>query len=90
MSERKVYLISNIEEYGKLMAYCIEHDIVVFRTYWNEKEKGNRCFEVNFKDKRCYYSSKEYYFNEGYNILIPVFDFNKFGTIIISRFENAL
>ena len=34
------YLIANIEDYGKLMAFCIKHDICVFRTYWDERKKG--------------------------------------------------
>ena len=34
-----VYLISNVEEFGKLMSFCIDNDICVFRTYWNEQEK---------------------------------------------------
>lgn len=75
----KVYLIKNIEEYGKLMAYCIENDIVVFRSYWDDREKGNRCYSISFKDKRLYYSSKEYYENKGAEIIIPEFYCDNFG-----------
>lgn len=45
MKKEKVYLIRNIEEYGKLMAYCINKDITVWRTYWDETQKGNRCYK---------------------------------------------
>lgn len=33
---KKAYLITNIEEYGKFISFCINKDICVFRTYWNE------------------------------------------------------
>lgn len=75
----KVYLIKNIEEYGKLIAYCIENDISVFRSYWDDREKSNRCYNISFKDKRLYYSSKEYYENEGAEIVIPEFYCTNFG-----------
>lgn len=74
-----VYLILNIEEYGKLLAYCIEKDISVFRTYWDEREKGNRCFNVDFNDKRCYYSDINYYRELGYSVVVPKFIIDKFG-----------
>ena len=75
----KVYLIQNIEEYGKLIAYCIENDISVFRTYWDEREKDNMCYKISFTDKRCYYSSKQYYENLGAKIIIPEFYWDNFG-----------
>lgn len=85
----KVYLIKNIEEYGKLIAYCIENDISVFRTYWDDREKGNRCYHISFKDKKCYYGDKEYYENEGAKIIIPEFYCTKFGKYrIIEHYEN--
>lgn len=31
--KKVAFIISNIEEYGKLIAFCIENDICVFRTY---------------------------------------------------------
>lgn len=76
---KKAYLISNIEEYGKLVAFCIENDINVWRTYWNEREKGDRCFNIDWVEKRCYYSSTLYYETEGYEIVIPKFHLNKLG-----------
>ncbi len=75
----KAYLIKNIEEYGKLMAYCIKNDISVFRTYWDEREKGNRCYHISFKDKKCYYSSKQYYEDLSAEIIIPEFYLDNFG-----------
>ena len=80
---KEVYLITTIEEYGKLIAYCIEHDIQVFRTYWDESAKGNRCYHIDYSEKRCYYSSKEYYIDNGYAIVVPKFYFNKYGTVCI-------
>lgn len=85
----KVYLIKNIEEYGKLIAYCIEKDISVFRSYWDDREKGNRCYNISFKDKRLYYSSKEYYENEGAEIIIPEFYCTNFGEYKIIEHKEA-
>ena len=78
---KKVFLISDIEQFGLFIAYCIELDICVFRTYWNENNKGDRCYCIDFSEKRCYYGSKQYWINEGYEIFIPQFYFNEFGRI---------
>ena len=79
------YLIENIEEYGKLVSFCIENDIVVWRTYWDEREKGDRCFEIEWKEKRCYYSSKDFYRRKGYEIIKPKFYLDEYGTYKIER-----
>lgn len=85
----KVYLIKNIEEYGKLIAYCIENDISVFRSYWDDREKGNRCYHISYENKRLSYGSKEYYENEGAEIIIPKFYCTEFGKYrIIEDKEN--
>lgn len=79
--KEEVYLIKNIEEFGKLMAFCIENDICIFRTYWNEKEKGKRIYHIDWQEKRCYYSSGAYYQDESrFKIVIPNFVFNEYGT----------
>ena len=75
----KVYLISNIEEYGKFISYCIEHDINVWRLYWDEKEKGDRCYQIDWSNKRCFYSSRKYWEDNGYGIIIPQFVLDKYG-----------
>lgn len=76
---KTVYLISSIEEYGKLIAFCIYNDISVFRTYWDEREKGNICFNIDWQDKRCYYSSKQFYSSMGYEIKSPIFEVDEYG-----------
>lgn len=76
--KEKVYLIKNIEEYGKFISYCINKDISVFRTYWDEKEAGDRCYRIDWNEKRCYYSSKSY-FEKDYTIVTPVFILNNDG-----------
>ena len=76
---KKAYLIRSIEEFGKLMSLCIEKDISVFRTYWDEREKGSRCYRIDWQEKRCYYSSREYWENEGYEVVVPVFVVNQYG-----------
>ena len=78
---KTAFLITSIEEYGKLMSYCIEHDISVFRTYWDEREKGDRCYHIEFNQhsKSCGYSNKNFYLSQGYKIVIPKFRLNKYG-----------
>lgn len=76
---KRVYLISNIEEYGKLISFCINNDIQVWRTYWDEREKGDRCYQIDWQQKRCYYSSKQYYIDNGYKIVIPTFALDPYG-----------
>ena len=85
----KVYLIKNIEEYGKLVAYCIENDISVFRSYWDDREKGNRCYNISLEDKKLYYGSKEYYKNEGAEIIIPEFYCTTFGKYRIIEHKES-
>ena len=75
----KCYRIKNIEEYGKLISYCIDNDINVFRTYWDEREAGNRCFWINHKEKRCYYASRKFYESEDYQVVEPTFALDTFG-----------
>lgn len=86
--EKKAFLITNIEEYGKLISFCIENDISVWRTYWDEREKGDRCYNIDWKEKRCYYSSRRYYENNGYEIVSPTFQLNEYGTYEPIRNEN--
>lgn len=76
---KKAYLITNIEEYGKFISFCINKDILVWRTYWDEQEKGDRCYAIDWKEKRCYYSSRLYYENNGYEIIVPTFTLNTYG-----------
>ena len=53
MNQNKIaYRISSIEDYGKFMAFCIDKDINVWRTYWNEQEKGDRCYNIDWREKR--------------------------------------
>lgn len=73
----KVYLISNIEEYGKFISYCIDNDISVWRTYWDDREKGERCYHINWKEKRCYYSDRAFY--DDYKVIIPIFELDSYG-----------
>lgn len=81
---RKAYLIANIEEYGKLMAHCIENDICVFRTFWDAREQGNRCYIVDYPNKKCFYSSRKYCEDIGYEIVIPNFAVDKWGRWVIA------
>lgn len=75
----KVYLIKNIEEYGKFIAYCIDHDINVWRLYWDEKEKGNICYRIDWGNGRCFSSSKKYWEDNGYEIVEPNFILDEYG-----------
>ena len=82
---KTAYLITNVEDYGKLMAFCINNDVTVWRTYWNEKDKGDRCYNIDWKEKRCYYGPRCYYENEGYEIVIPNFTLDIYGDFQIER-----
>ena len=76
---KKVFLITSVEQYGKFVSYCIDNDISVWRLYWDDREKGNRCFHINWKEKRCYYASKKFYEDEGFEVITPLFLLN-FGS----------
>ena len=76
---KTAHLISNIEEYGKLLSFLISNDVNVYRLYWNEQEKGDRCYRIDWQEKRCYYSSRRYYENEDYEIVTPTFLLDKYG-----------
>ena len=71
---KKAFKINNANDYGLLMAFCIEHDVSVFRTYFNVGEVYN----IDFNDKRCYHSKEKYYIDNGYTILVPDFYFDKY------------
>lgn len=86
---KTAFLISNIEEYGKLMAYCIQYDVNVFRTYWDERQKGNRCYSIEIGEykKECNYSDKSYYIAQRYEIAKPVFYLDEYGKYVLSKGE---
>lgn len=81
----KVFLISTIEEYGKFVSYCINHDINVWRLYWDEREKGDRCYAIHWGNGRCFYSSRKYWETEGYDIIVPRFELDGWGNYIITN-----
>lgn len=75
----KVFLLSSIENYGKFISFCIDNDISVWRLYWDDREKSNRCFHINWKENRCYYASIKFYEDEGFEVVSPLFVLN-FGS----------
>lgn len=83
--KKVAYLIKNIKQFGFLIAYCIDKDISVFRTFYRVGD--NFCYNINFKEKRCYYSSVDYYESEGYEIFEPRFDFDEFGKVVLLKGE---
>lgn len=87
--EKVAYKIKDINEYRKLMAYCIEKDINVWRAYWSNRKKDNRCYSIDWKTKICYYSSIDYYKSNGYKIIEPNFIFNEYGVVNIEN-DNSL
>lgn len=86
---KKAYLITSIEEYGKFISFCIDKDICVFRTYWDEREKGKRCYSIDWKEKRCLYSSLFFFENNGYEIVIPIFQLDEYGKYKAITQSNA-
>lgn len=85
---RKAYLITNIEEYGKFISFCINNDITVWRAYWDDREKEDRCYDIDWKEKRCYYASRRYYEDEDYDIVVPTFTLNAYGDFQITDTEK--
>ena len=79
--KNKAYLINNIDDYGKLIAYCIYKDISVWRTYYDDRDKGKFCCNIDWKDKRCYYGTLNFYQREGYEIVVPKFEIDEFGKV---------
>lgn len=77
------YLINTIEEYGKLVAYCIDHDISVWRSYWDQRGAGRICYSIDRKDKRLMLSDRLFYEKNGYEVVTPVFDVTEYGKITI-------
>lgn len=77
------YRISNIEDYGKFIAFCINKDITVWRTYWDEQEKGDRCYYIDWKEKRCFYSPEWFYVDKCCTIINPTFSINSVGDYYI-------
>lgn len=77
--KKVAFIISNIEEYGKLISFCIRYDICVFRTYWDEREKVDRCYSIDWKEKKCLYSPRLYFENNGYEIVTPIFQLDDYG-----------
>ena len=91
MNQNKIaYRISSIEDYGKFIAFCIDKDINVWRTYWNEREKGDRCYNYDWREKMCYYSSERYYLDNDYTVIDPTFSINAFGDYYIEHDSEVL
>lgn len=79
MSTETAYLITDIEEYGKFISFCIENDVCVFRTYWDENEKGDRCYRIDWREKHCFYSPRRYFETNGFSVVTPVFVLDEYG-----------
>lgn len=79
MGTETAYLITDIEEYGKFISFCINNDVCVFRTYWDEKEKGDRCYRIDWREKRCFYSPRRYFEINGFSVVTPVFVLDEYG-----------
>ena len=91
MEKEKYYLLENIEEYGKFIAFCINNDINVFRTYWMESFKGEIAYHIDWMAKRCFYRTVKYkkdgdiITDDEYDVVRPIFTFNKYGNIELTH-----
>lgn len=83
--KRTAFLITNITEFGKLTAYCIENDISVWRTYWDERESGIRAYCIDWQTKRCQYADTEYYKSQNIDVVVPHFYIDQYGRYQIER-----
>ena len=80
-----IYKISSIEEYGKLLAYLINNDFNVFRLFWDERDKHQRCYSINYATKRVGYSNVNYYKRCGYTVYNAYFTLDQFGNYEIRK-----
>lgn len=78
-----VYYIDNIEDYGYFIAFCIDKDVSVWRAYYDTKTP--KCFKIDWKEKRLYYSSVDFYKEDGYKVVRPKFIINEYGGIELQR-----
>jgi len=83
---KKAFIIENIEEYGKLMAFCIDNDISVWRTYWHN-DNTDIYYSINWIEKRCYYARKQWWIKNEYKIFKPIFYKDEWGKIKIKKGE---
>lgn len=57
---------------------------------WDEREKGKRCYNIDWKMKRCFYSDIDYYLGKNidkkvYNVVEPIFSFDKYGKVKLTN-----
>lgn len=78
------YEIDNISDYGKLVSYCIEHDVSVFRSYYDNRVL--RFYHIDLSDKRLYYVTdkshlKSLYPDDDQNVIVmkPDFKLDDYG-----------
>lgn len=88
METKKAYLIKNITEFRKFIAYCINNDISVWRTYWHNGYKGERCYYIDWRERECHYASCNYYYCAHYKIVIPIFQIDNYGNYVIESEED--
>ena len=77
--KKVAFIISNIEEYGKFISFCIDYDICVFRSYWDEREKSHWCYSIDWESNKCFYSPRSYYENKNYEVVTPKFELDDDG-----------
>lgn len=79
MKNKICFLIDNIEDYGKLVSYCIEHDISVFRSYYIP----GHYYEIDFDSNKLFHSNQEFYKEEGYILQRPKFIYTRYKEYIL-------
>ena len=80
-TERIAYILKDITEYGKFVAYCIDHDISVYRLYWNEQNK-NRCYVI-YPDMKLAGVANKDWCALAYSLKEPKFYLSKYGRWLI-------
>lgn len=73
----EAYKFKNAEHFGLFLIYCVEKDITVWRTYWDNRKK-DRLYILNWQERRVYYTDFD---DEKYEVIVPKFHFDGFGTI---------
>lgn len=77
--KKVAYAISDISDYGKFILFCIANELCVYPLYFNENEKGDKCFVIDLENKKCFFSSRLHFEHNGYEIVKPIFKLDSYG-----------
>ena len=59
----KLYRFPSYQDYASFLGWCIKRDVNVWRSYWDEEEKDDRLYFIDWFafDKRLLYSDYDFW-----------------------------